>query len=131
MSGNRSIASAKNRRSMPERTNEISSKNDISDNRVPKKDIAPKKITKEERNVIIAEFQKGPLNLFTISRNQELRIQILEEQIELYNRAVFQDLNDRIKALTIECQKLKPHREDYTNIHTIIHSVDEVNEDSS
>ena len=127
MSGNRSIASAKNRRSMPERTNESSSKNEVSENRVPKKDVKPKKLTKDERDLIIAQFQLGPVTLFTIARNQEMRIQNIEDQIELYNRAVFQDLNDRLESITLEFQKLKTNKGDYTNTNKI----EEANEDSS
>ena len=127
MSGNRSIASAKNRRSMPERTNESSSKNEVSENRVPKKEVKPKKLTKEERDLIITQFQSGPVTLFTIARNQEMRIQNIEDQIELYNRAVFQDLNDRLEAITLEYQKLKSVKGDSTNCNIL----EEVNEDSS
>ncbi len=117
MSGNRSIASAKNRRAMPERTNEPSSrnevpsrnevsfKNEVAEPRVHKKDVKPKKLTKEERDLIIAQFQLGPVTLFTIARNQEMRIQNIEEQIELYNKAVFQDLNDRIEEIKMGIQQ--------------------------
>lgn len=115
MSGNRSIASAKNKRSMPERTTESSSKNDVSEPRANKKDVKPKKLTKDERNVIIEEFQTGPLTLFTIARNQEMRIQNIEEQIELYNRAVFQDLNDRIEEIKRLCQEIKLNKEGTEN----------------
>ena len=127
MSGNRSNASAKNRRSVPEKTNESSSKNDVSEPRVSKKDVKPKKLTKEERDLIIAQFQVGPVNLFTIARNQEMRIQNIEDQIELYNRAVFQDLNDRLESITLEFQKLKTNKGDSTNTNKI----EEADEDSS
>jgi len=127
MSGNRSNASAKNRRSVPEKTNESSSKNDVAEPRVSKKDVKPKKLTKDERDLIIAQFQLGPVTLFTIARNQEMRIQNIEDQIELYNRAVFQDLNDRIESITLEFQKLKTNKGDYINTNKI----EEANEDSS
>ncbi len=127
MSGNRSIASAKNKRSMPERTTESSSKNDVSEPRVSKKDAKPKKLTKDERDEIIEQFQLGPVTLFTIARQQEMRIQNIEDQIEMYNRAVFQDLNDRLEAITLEFQKLKTNKVDYTNTNKI----EEANEDSS
>ena len=127
MSGNRSNASAKNRRSVPEKTNESSSKNDVSEPRVSKKDVNPKKLTKDERDLIIEQFQLGPVTLFTIARNQEMRIQNIEDQIELYNRAVFQDLNDRLESITLEFQKLKTNKGDYTNTNKI----EEANEDSS
>ena len=127
MSGNRSNASAKNRRSVQEKTNESSSKNDVSENRVHKKDVKPKKLTKDERDLIIAQFQLGPVTLFTIARNQEMRIQNIEDQIELYNRAVFQDLNDRLESITLEFQKLKTNKGDCTNTNKI----EEDNEDSS
>ena len=127
MSGNRSNASAKNRRSVPEKTNESSSKNDVSEPRVSKKDVKPKKLTKDERDLIIAQFQLGPVTLFTIARNQEMRIQNIEDQIEMYNRAVFQDLNDRLESITLEFQKLKTNKVDYTNTNKI----EEANEDSS
>ena len=127
MSGNRSNASAKNRRSVPEKTNESSSKNDVSEPRVNKKDVNPKKLTKDERDLIIAQFQLGPVTLFTIARNQEMRIQNIEDQIELYNRAVFQDLNDRLESITLEFQKLKTNKGDSTNTNKI----EEADEDSS
>jgi len=127
MSGNRSNASAKNRRSVPEKTNESSSKNDVSEPRVSKKDVKPKKLTKDERDLIIAQFQLGPVTLFTIARNQEMRIQNIEDQIELYNRAVFQDLNDRLESITLEFQKLKTNKGDSTNTNKI----EEADEDSS
>ena len=127
MSGNRSNASAKNRRSVPEKTNESSSKNDVSEPRVSKKDVNPKKLTKDERDLIIEQFQLGPVTLFTIARNQEMRIQNIEDQIELYNRAVFQDLNDRLESITLEFQKLKTNKGDCTNTNKI----EEDNEDSS
>ena len=56
-----------------------------------------------------------------------MRIQNIEDQIELYNRAVFQDLNDRLEAITLEYQKLKSVKGDSTNCNKL----EEVNEDSS
>ena len=89
--------------------------------------VKPKKLTKDERDIIIAQFQLGPVTLFTIARNQEMRIQNIEDQIELYNRAVFQDLNDRLESITLEFQKLKTNKGDCTNTNKI----EEDNEDSS
>ena len=124
MSGNRSIASAKNRRSVPERTNELSAKNDVSET---KKDVKPKKLTKDERDEIIEQFGKEPVTLFTIVRTQEMRLQNIEDQIEMYNRAVFQDLNDRLESIALEFKKLKSTKRDYTNTNKI----EEATENSS
>ena len=44
-----------------------------------------------------------------------MRIQNIEEQIELYNRAVFQDLNDRIEEIKRLCQEIKLNKEGTEN----------------
>jgi hypothetical protein len=128
MSGNRSIAAAKNRRSAPERVNEMPPfKNEVQEKVVLKKDIKPRRLTQEERDEIIAKFKNEPVSLFAIIRNQEMRIQSLEDQIELYNKAVFQDLNDRIQAITLDVQSVKSLKKD-TSIKL---NLDEDKEDSS
>lgn len=128
MSGNRSIAAAKNRRSAPERVNEMHPfKNEVQEKVVPKKDIKPRRLTQEERDEIIAKFKNEPVSLFAIIRNQEMRIQSLEDQIELYNKAVFQDLNDRIQSITLDVQSVKSLKKD-TSIKL---NLDEDKEDSS
>jgi hypothetical protein len=128
MSGNRSIAAAKNRRSAPERVNEMPPfKNEVQEKVVLKKDIKPRRLTQEERDEIISKFKNEPVSLFAIIRNQEMRIQSLEDQIELYNKAVFQDLNDRIQSITLDVQSVKSLKKD-TSIKL---NLDEDKEDSS
>lgn len=128
MSGNRSIAAAKNRRSAPERVNEMPPfKNEVQEKVAPKKDIKPRRLTQDERDEIIAKFKNEPVSLFAIIRNQEMRIQSLEDQIELYNKAVFQDLNDRIQAIALDVQSVKSLKKD-TSIKL---NLDEDKEDSS
>ena len=112
MSGNRSIASAKNRRSMPERVNETPFKNDLSQPSANRNELPPKKLSQAERDEIIAKLKTEPITPFTIAKHQEMRLQNIEAQVELYNRAVFQDLNDRIQVLTLEVQKIKSLKKD-------------------